>query len=123
MRLPAESKAWEQSVLPAPTAQQLAEALGVDAVVVVSENWGTRTRGGFGGFVRVAFASGVFIQLIGKDGVQIWADTANESSNEGLASVGGILTSPDGVQQNATESVSASLDKMRERLANARDGK
>jgi hypothetical protein len=123
MRLPAESKAWEQSVLPAPTAQQLAAALGVDAVVVVSENWRTYNRGGFGGFVRVAFNSGLFVQLIGKDGVQIWADAASEGSNEGMASVGGILTSPDGVQQNATESVSASLDVMRERLANARSGK
>lgn len=123
MRLPAESKAWEQSALPAPTAQQLATALGVDAVVVISENWKTHNRGGFGGFVRVAFSSGVFVQMIGKDGVQIWADTANEGSNEGLASVGGILTSADGVQQNATESVAASLDVIRERLANARAGK
>jgi hypothetical protein len=123
MRLPAESKAWEQSALPAPTAAALATALGVDAVVVVSENWRTYNRGGFGGFVRVAFNSGVFVQMIDKAGVQVWADAASEGSNEGLASVGGILTSPDGVQQNATESVSASLDKIRERLANARDAK
>jgi hypothetical protein len=123
MRLPAESKAWEQSALAAPTAGQLATALGVDAVVVVSENWRTYNRGGFGGFVRVAFNSGLFVQMIGKDGVQIWADSASEGSNEGLASVGGILTSSDGVQQNATESVAASLDVIRERLANARAGK
>lgn len=123
MRLPAESKAWEQSVLPAATATQLATDLGVDALVVVTENWRTYNRGGFGGFVRVAFNSGLFVQLIGKDGQQIWADSAAEGSNEGMASVGGILTSADGVQQNATESVSASLDVMRERLANARSGK
>lgn len=123
MRLPAESKSWQQSVLAPATAAQLAEALGVDAVVVATENWRTYNRGGFGGFVRVAFNSGLFVQMIGKDGQQIWADTAAEGSNEGLASVGGILTSPDGVQLNATQSVSASLDVIRERLANARAGK
>jgi hypothetical protein len=44
MRLPANNRPWEYNGLPAATATQLCAGLGVDAVVVATENW--KVRGG-----------------------------------------------------------------------------
>ena len=119
MRLPAATKAWDFNELPGPTAAQLCTALGVDAVIVATENWSTRQYGAYG-ISKALFNSQLNVQMFDKNGVAIWADRQAEVANDGLAMVGGILTSPDGVLTSATQSVAASLDVMRENLSKAK---
>lgn len=114
LRFLAEGRELDNATLTPDQAKKLCEALGVDAVIAVSEGWYSSPYAlGF----RTHLKNQIVINMYGKDGQKIYGDAVQEESNEGLGSPGGITAGDTAqVALNAKESFEAGLKAARAKL-------
>ena len=103
-------------------AKNLCEKLGVDAVIAVAERWSIQAYAiGF----RAKFISPLYVAMYDKTGQKVWGDMAMGESNDGITlAPGGIVAdSVENVVANASQSVSESVTRMKNNLAEGLKGK
>jgi hypothetical protein len=121
-RAMAEGRDNDGAVLQPDRAKTLCEKLGVDGVIAVSERWSIQAYAmGF----RAKFISPLYVAMYDKSGQKVWSDMAMGESNDGITlAPGGIVAdSVENVVANASQSVSASVTKIKGNLAEALKGK
>lgn len=102
-----DSEQLNQATITPDTAKQLAEALGVDGVVLVHDSWGMEQYAlGFKGRTRNNYSFTMF----DKDGTKVWSDTVSGSSEEGFPLAAGVIaTDVDNWVVNNNQSLEAAM--------------
>ncbi len=110
MKFFTDDKGASKAELSADTAKQLCAALNVDAVAIIYDSWGQQSAAmGF-----QAKASPVtFASIYDKTGSRIFSDVVHSTSDESMASPGGIIaTDVATVVKSFNEAFNMSLDEM-----------
>jgi hypothetical protein len=110
MRYFTDDKGAEKAELTAEQATKLCADLGVDAVAIIYDSWGMQSAAmGFQMKARPV----IFVNMYDKSGTKVWGDAVAETSDESMASPGGIIaTDVDTVVKSFNEAFVMSLAEL-----------